>query len=548
MVFKLLGYTTCVLLAASGLMTSKDAFAQAPATMADYWAGNAKWELTNKRALNTAEWEFESSTIRVVGNVWYLFSRTIQPHASCPQGVELGMQVRKSSNQGASWSSPVPVLVPSANAAQSCAATDGDAFYDAVNNKWRLLYQCLGTSGGWKGCYAEISGGDATVGTVSYPLANPVIGPHALWDQICNISSDDCSVQAGGVKRVADEGTFNIFRFDGTHYWISFHGFDGVRGYRGIAKTANFVTYYAGGSNGGSGESTPADAIIDKNDASAWRESWNSGGPIGAGHGFIFQEGGYYYTLTEIADINLGCVAGQNWDFGLFRSNSLASTTWQQFPLGNPIIYSSKQIESGTTSEPCNVGYAQIYKDTATGYIYMKYYRSSRDWSYAGNYFYRLVKSTNLLKNADLWMADASYWGRLPASPTNRAVYRYPNLSPDGTPVMAANCGSTSCSVGQSIYQDVDVTAYRGRTFNFGGQFSTTGGSATLSLVVFQLDASFNILQSHSIPVSVTYGSYTNAASGAFTISNSAKYLRYQYYMNSPSVTYLADNMFVNLN
>jgi hypothetical protein len=523
------------------------ASAQVPATMADYWAGNARWEFVNKRTFNDPAWQFDSSTVTAVGNDWYLYSRTISANAACPGGVQLGTQVRKSSNQGASWTSPVTALTPVPGTASACAATDGDAFYDSVNNKWRYLYQCLATDGVWRGCYAERAGSDP-LGAFTPVAQNPVIQPRSLWSQICNTSSDDCVAQAGGViNNVHDEGTFNIFRFDGTHFWISFHGYDGTRGYRGIAKTRDFLTYCAGGSNCGSGDATPADAIADKNDASSWREGWQAGGPIGAGHGHILQEGGYYYALIEIADMNLGCTAGQNWDFGLFRSSSLASTTWQQFPLGNPVIYSSKQVETGSTSLPCNLQYAQIYKDTATGYFYLKYHRDSTDWNYRGSYFYRLVKTSNILLNADLWRSDNAYWGRIPASPTNIAVYRYPNLSPDGTPVLAANCGTSSCSVGQSIYQDVDVTAYRGRTYTFGGQFSTAGGSGTLSLVVFQLDANFNILQSNSIAVNAVGGSYTTSSSGSFVISSSAKYLRYQFYMQSPSVTYLADNMFINL-
>jgi hypothetical protein len=530
------------------LATGAVASAQMPATLADYWAGNAKWDFVAKRNFNDPSWQLDSSTVTVVGNDWYLFFRTVTKNDSCPGGVQLGTQVRKSSNRGGSWTASVTALAPVPGTAWACAATDGDAFYDAVNSKWRYLYQCLGADNVWRGCYAERAGSDP-LGPFTPVAQNPVIQPKALWSQICNASTDDCVAQASGtINNVHDEGTFNIFRFDGTHFWLSFHGYDGTRGYRGIAKTANFLTYCAGGSTCGSGEATPSDAIIDKNDASSWREAWQGTGAIGAGHGQIILDGGYYYGLTEIADVNLACTAGQNWDFGLFRSNSLSSTTWQQFPLGNPVIYSSRQAESGSASLPCNLQYAQIFKDSATGYFYLKYYRQSTDWSYHGTYFYRLVKASNLLRNADLWMGDGSYWSRIPTSPTNIAVYRYPNLSPDGTPVLAANCGTASCNVGQSIYQDVDVTAYRGRSYTFGGQFSTTGGSGTLSLAVFQLDASFNVLQSNSVAISATGGSYTAALSTNFVISSGAKYLRYQFYMESPSVTYLADNMFLNLN
>lgn len=544
---KFLKYFSKFLLVSFNLAISHLAIAQVPATMADYWAGNAKWELVKKRNFNDPAWQFGASTIRVVGNEWYLFSRTNSPNSSCLGGDQLGTQVRKSSDRGETWTTPINVISPTPNTPWACAATDGDAVYDVSNNKWRFLFQCLGSGTGarWKGCYAEKTGNDPMG---AFTIAqSPVIEPGALWNIICNTSSDDCFNQSGGANKIFDEGTFNIFRFDGTHYWISFHGTDGVRGYRGIAKTTNFLTYYAGGANGGTGEATPVDAILDKNDGNAWRETWQSPGNIGAGHAPIVQDGGYYYMLAEMADKNLGCTAGQKWDFGLFRSSSLSSTTWEQFPQGNPVIYSSTLVENGTTSLPCNLQYAQIYKDATTNVFYLKYFRSSIDWNFLGNYFYRLVKTSNILKNADLWMANGSYWNRIPVSPTNLAIYRYPNLSPDGTPVMAANCGQTPCAPGQSIYQDVDVTAYRGRSFTFGGQFSAQSGSGSLSLAVFQLDASFNILQRNSIAINAVNGSYTNSTSPSFVISNGAKYLRYQIYLETP-LTYLADNMFINLN
>ncbi len=527
-------------------LVSLSAFAATPATMADYWAGNAKWELAYKKDFgsNWPNWNFESSHITVVGTTWYIFSRTVTGNSSCTNngGNQFGTAVQKSTDFGTTWTSPVAVLSPSASSAQTCAATDGSAFYDAANNKFRFLYQCLPAGGNWAGCYAEISGSDPTVGTVTYPYANPVIPARSLWNAICD-SGDDCHSQSNGPNAIYDEGTFDIFKFDGTNYWFSFHGFDGKRGYRGIATTSTFAPY-SFNTNGTGG--TPTDDILDMNDAATWRENWVDGS-IGFGASSTIEENGYYYSLAEAADNNLLCRDGQNWDLGLFRSSSLSSTNWQQYPLGNPIVYSSKLAESGSTSLPCNVQYGQFFRG-GDSYIYMKYYRNTTAWNYRGTYFYRLVKSSNLLKNADLWMADTSYWNRAPSTTPNYAVYRYPNLSPDGTQVLASNCGTAACNVGQSIYQDVDVTGLGGRSFNFGGQFSTTSGSGTISLAVFQLDASYNILQSHSIPITASAGSYTNSASGTFTISSGAKYLRYQYYMSTPSITFLADNMFINLN
>ena len=47
------------------------------------------------------------------------------------------------------------ILRPTPGTPWSCAATDGDAVYDADAGTWRYLFQCLGDAPGWHGCYAE---------------------------------------------------------------------------------------------------------------------------------------------------------------------------------------------------------------------------------------------------------------------------------------------------------------------------------------------------------------------------------------------------------
>ena len=304
------------------------------ATLAQYWSGEAQWKLERTWPEGGAS---GSSHIEVANGMWYEFIRYIDwdPNENgCTRfGVSLGINVRSSLNKGATWSEPVTVVAPIPNKPWTCAASDGDAYYDAVNNKWRLLFQCLsndqtGPSSKWMGCYAEREGADPMGAFIPVPQ-NPVINSGNLWSQICNTPQDDCSILAGGPGRVHDEGTFNIFRFDGLYYWVSFHGYDDVRGYRGIAKTTNFITWIAGSSLQG----LPADSIVDKNDLALWREWWDFPGAIGVGAGSILLDGGYYYSLTEGADHNLACTNGQHWDLGLFRSSSLTQTTWSSYRL-----------------------------------------------------------------------------------------------------------------------------------------------------------------------------------------------------------------------
>jgi hypothetical protein len=150
-------------------------------------------------------------------------------------------------------------------------------------------------------------------------------------------------------------------------------------------------------------------------------------------------------------------------------------------------------------------------------------------------------------------MADTSYWSRLPAGASipNYAVYRYPNQSPDGTQFLATNCGNatTACTSGSSIFQDVNISAYVGRTFSYGGKVTADGSAGTSALVTWQLDANYNVLRQDTmnltVPIPYQYQSYT---SQTITIAANAKTLRYQFYHGTNSISYFLANMFVNLN
>ncbi|MBL0163547.1 MAG: hypothetical protein IPP82_07870 [Xanthomonadales bacterium] len=150
-----------------------------------------------------------ASHIEVNNGVWYQFERFITT-TNCTRfnAVEhhaLGTQVRSSTDKGVTWSAPVIAFAPVSNTLWACAATDGDAYYDAANNKWRFLFQCLdNTTAGWRGCYAERAGSDP-MGPFAPISQNPVINSGLLWNQICNTPQDDCSIQSGGPGHVSDE-------------------------------------------------------------------------------------------------------------------------------------------------------------------------------------------------------------------------------------------------------------------------------------------------------------------------------------------------------
>lgn len=509
------------------------------ASLAEYWVGQARWKFERSWTLASTGWSYgygAGTHMEVLNGAWYLFSRRVDwgnKPASCPFE-RLSTEVRRSDDHGVTWSPPSELFAAQPGSAWECAATDGDGIYDAASGTWHYLFQCLGASGGWKGCHATRASADPMGPFVIDPV--PVIEPGALWNSICDLPGDHCSQLAGGPHKVFDEGTFDIFHHDGASFFVSFHGFDGVRGYRGIAKTPDFKTWIAGDPSQG----VPSDAIEDANDAAGWRESWHAGGNIGAGSGCILNESGLWYLLFEAADINLGCTAGQNWDFGIARALSLTDTVWDQLPAGNPIYYSSKAPESNGTSLPCNVQYAKLFRDA--GETWMHVTRESVDPAYSGVYLYRLVADRNLLRNGDLWMCETGPWKVFPAGPTNLVVYRFPNGSTDGNCYLATNCGQSPCAAGQSVYQDVPASSPLPATMKWGGSFLAEGGSANVEIVIHELDASMGVLATHSQTAAA--GASWQSVSSTFSPSAGVATFRFQIYLSSP-LTFRADEMFL---
>lgn len=502
------------------------------ATMADYWTGNAEWvyQRRDSQASTGIQGYYEGSSVRVgPTGTWYLFSRSKTTGTFC----SMGIVVRSSTNQGATWSAPVQAMNYTAGTPWSCAATDGNAFYNATANKWVMLFQCYdGTS--WKGCYAERSGADP-MGAFTARTTPSIVGGQ-LWNFICDVMTDDCSSIPGATKKVFDEGTFDIFQFDGTYYWIAFHGYDGVNGYRSIAKTSDFVNWIAGNNAHG----VPEDAIFDRLDSQTWRESWASGQSIGGGHGTIYKEGDQYYQLVEGADLNLACVDNQRWNFGLYRSTSLTSTNWSPIPSGNPILYSGRTPdEAGGTIAPCNIQYTSIFKDPTTGFIWMTYGRNSHVDSFTDAlYWFRLEKTGNLLKNSDLWRSDTDSFART-GTGTNWAVYRLPGNSVDGTPYMATNCGGT-CGADNSVYQDVAFTPSGQTTISASLKALRESDTGTIGFTVWQLNASYGVIKSDSYTINATSSWSTYSLSGS--LNSNTRILRFQMYLNG-NATFRLDDM-----
>jgi hypothetical protein len=508
----------------------------APATFADYWKGDARWALERKLTVNEiggTEGPQSGAHMEIVGDRWYLFNRSQLP-GTCSSGeARIGVQVRESRDRGATWTPPVRVIDPAPGTAWSCAATDGDAFYDPTRKTWGYLFQCKPDGGGWNGCYVERRA-ESPMAPFDAVGENPVIRGGELWREICD-PGDRC-----GGQNLVDEGTFNIFDHRDDSYWISFHGSDGTQGFRGIARTDDFRRFVVDRPD----EGVPSDAILDASDATAFREQWAPGGPIGAGAGAIVREGDHLYALNEFADVSLRCTEGQNWDLGLFRAESTASARWEPLPAGNPIVASSRAPESNGRSLGCNVLYPTLFRDPATDSWYMMHGRGSTDPAFSGLYVYRLVRDSNLLENGDLAAGNAWPWSRLPDGATNVDVPRMPNGSPDGTPYLAFNCGP-ACSAESSVLQDVPVNpGFEGRRFDYGGTLRTDGGDGALTLAVHQLDARGTVIHTDALDLTVGAGYAEHVAAGS--VREGARKLRYQLYPKSPQ-TFAADNLFLRV-
>lgn len=546
--------------------------------LSDFWVGKASWQfhswLNETNMPDYAGWNSGEglSLVTIQNGTWFLFSREVYwnqtSYCSFFNGnALLGTVVRKSIDQGRTWSPATKFLTPRENTPYECMGGDGGAFFDAAKGTWHYLYQCLDRHGVWNGCHMSLQALDPVAAPVSawQQSNNPVIKSGSLWSRICASPSAQCrripQAYPSWLHIPDEEGTFDIFAMDAQrNFYISFHGFDGINGYRGVAKTADFVTYVAGESSQG----VPEDAVFNPSQANSWRESWKgwsrgggvvengtAGWSVGGGAGAIYFEDPFYYLVVETADMNLACMSGQNWDVGLLRSPSLATAPWDSFP-GNPIFYNDRL---DNPSAACNLAYNKIFQDPRTGQLFLHHHRSSGNDAIDGVFFYKLVSDSGALQNGNLWKCNTDNWDTLPQPkghpPTNLVVYRTIKLAPDHNCVMAFNCGDggIACDQGQSVFQDVQLQQYYtvGQNVTFSGSLGVQTAPDSLRVQLFFLSSKFEILATSSvlaraatIPEFATF-SLTAAFVGPW--APNAAVLRAQLYPLTAGVTYFAGSL-----
>lgn len=456
-------------------------------TLAQYWSGEAAWTYVRKvtsSQLGDGDLFWAASHIEVAGDTWYLFGRKTFPAAEpgCNEGrgISYGLTARASADKGATWSAPVDILTPTAGTPWACGVTDGDAYFSS--GTWRYLAECWNNTNPvvHGACYFERHD-PSPMGAFGVPpgYVEPVITAPELWSPICDADpADDCVRMSGVPNRLTNAGTFKIVDRDDTHFWVSMYGVDSndpFTWYQGIVKTTDFRqgSWAAGGAGG-----TPVDATLDPDDARGWRESWWDGTSRGTGAADIAKEGDQYYYLAQFIDLppgrqRSGCQEGDHWNWGMFRSSSLSATRWEQFPGGNPVFYSSRERETGTTNSlGCNREYAALFQD-ADGAWYMTMGLTTYNRDFAGVWLYRLEATQNLLRNGDFWTAGAEPWQAHAASlVASRALLQAPDATPYGILACTGPCGPHAV-----VWQEVETGALpAGATVHLGGKMATRGG------------------------------------------------------------------------
>lgn len=334
-------------------------------TLDDLWDGNAHLEqVGNLDWRNSGNHHSESAGWFAVRNgVWYVFNRAYLNRKVdyCPLDYAK-IVVRKSVDQGKSWSGPVDVVEPGDSpGGDDCNALDGSTFFDPATGTWHILSQCLtkNETSRWSLCHYSRQG-SSPMGRFYPDKGNPVVRGGALWSRICAGKNKSCP------PTTQDEGTPEIIGKHRGSYIVTFHGWSpkSGHGYRGVAATKDFRSWRT------SGADLPGDAMFSAKDCRAWLE-----GCIGIGATSTLIGSKYAYVIGEVMDKNLACQKNQKWVFELFRIPRgrwprSGSGQWRKLPGAALLTPTWKDADT-----PCQLAYARWIADE--GDLYLVY----EDWS-----------------------------------------------------------------------------------------------------------------------------------------------------------------------
>ncbi|MGE6693717.1 hypothetical protein ACQKE8_14860 [Sphingobium limneticum] len=296
-----------------------------------------------------------SAWYAVADGRWYAFSRFVRfdRPADCPHDY-VEIRVSESRDKGRTWSEPVVAVSPGASrVGDGCIIMDGNSFYDRTTQTWHMLAQCMDRSdrGGWAICH-YFRRAPTPMGPYVPDSNNPVIRGGQLWQQVCTDRHTTCE------PVTKDEGTPDIVEKRNGEYIVTFHGFDGQKGYRMVAATPDFRRWSVRGSG------LPGAAILTAAECRTWLS-----GCVGFGQASALRSGGRIYVIAESMDRSLQCEENQKWTFSLLRSRGdkwpvSGANGWEIFrinPLIKPAQYNPKT--------KCQVNYARWLTDNDDTYI-----------------------------------------------------------------------------------------------------------------------------------------------------------------------------------
>lgn len=328
--------------------------APAPPSLDDWWQGAASFVPVRKFSTDLPH--VDAGTRVVVRNgTFYLFGRSDNGTVvgGCSQGT-ISINVRASTDEGATWSAPVPLATP--DLVNVCQYADGGVIFDEATQRWHYLVQSLapGGKGGW--ALAHFSSATANPLDAWLPDArNPVVTGGELFSQICAGSGKHCAVGT------VDEGTPDIVEKVGDEFIVTFHGYDysARSAVRGVAATADFFTWRV------AGPGLPNDAIFSAADCQGWNVSWAAGGCIGSGEASALRApSGLIYQIIEAADVGLTCdltPGAQWWPLGAVRSADwAASPQWGQMARAKTPLMVGPHVG-------CSIQYNSLWHDDSRG-------------------------------------------------------------------------------------------------------------------------------------------------------------------------------------
>lgn len=341
----------------------------AESMMEELFGGRAQLSLVRKMPETNAG----GAWIFVNEGIWYLYDRkplhlpvsTVPDMCKRGEDTTWGITVRESHDKGLTWSDEKFIVKPTLNpnSADACQVLDGATFFDSETGTWHIWAQCLGSSlpdsnfNRWSMCH-YVSHGPTE--EFNRPI-NFLSGGGSIWKDICSKPNSGCEVN------VSDEGTPEILYKKDGYFYVTFHGFLAPKGYRGMARTKDFVSFETTGGN------IPQGAFMIDQDA----QSWNPGS-IGPGKGSTIITSQFIYQLIEAPTVDLRCTPGQNWPVGLVRA-ALGSGHGSWAPAADsPLI----RPEAGVS---CGISYANIFVDGDDLYVYyLRYFnemRTPREWN-----------------------------------------------------------------------------------------------------------------------------------------------------------------------